>query len=380
MIIPFKIHNDINTTSSKTAEVQAMVLRENTTMRIVYVPEIVDKDENWESSIRGCFIAQRKGKNDLWENIDGVSLSELKNGEWTKFNLSNEEWLNAISYADKLKEMCLKEQDFGKIKRKQILILDENIDKTELKKLIDNLSTSSKKQDFIKELITNKEIINALMSDEQNVKQLIGKLNFNNKNEIYNSINLDMLNPKIIKDNLDNSDEKFWQNIFKKNPYYLSSIAPSILQIICDQAYMGTKSINNTGSSITDFLCQQGLGNVCIIEIKTPKTKLVKKDDYRTEVYSPSNELVSSVVQVKEQKDKFLKNFPNTKLESLRQGIIYDAADPKCYLILGNTQNLNPEQLESFNLFRNELRTVEIITYDELLLKLENLYKLLGGD
>ena len=276
--------------------------------------------------------------------------------------------------------MCLKEQDFGKIKRKQILILDENIDKTELKKLIDNLSTSSKKQDFIKELITNKEIINALMSDEQNVKQLIGKLNFNNKNEIYNSINLDMLNPKIIKDNLDNSDEKFWQNIFKKNPYYLSSIAPSILQIICDQAYMGTKSINNTGSSITDFLCQQGLGNVCIIEIKTPKTKLVKKDDYRTEVYSPSNELVSSVVQVKEQKDKFLKNFPNTKLESLRQGIIYDAADPKCYLILGNTQNLNPEQLESFNLFRNELRTVEIITYDELLLKLENLYKLLGGD
>lgn len=379
MIIPFKIHNDINTTSSKTAEVQAMVLRENTTMRIVYVPEIVDKDENWERSIRGCFIAQRKGKNDLWENIDGVSLSELKNGEWTKFNLSNEEWLNAISYADKLKEMCLKEQDFGKIKRKQILILDENIDKTELKKLIDNLSTSSKKQDFIKELITNKEIINALMSDEQNVKQLIGELNFNNKNEIYNSINLNMINPKIIKDNLDSGDEKFWQNLFKKNPYYLSSVAPSILQVICDQAYMGTKSINNTGSSITDFLCQQGLGNVCIIEIKTPKTKLIKKDDYRTEVYSPSNELVSAVVQVKEQKDKFLKNFPNTKLESLRQGIIYDAADPKCYLILGNTQNLNPEQLESFNLFRNELRTVEIITYDELLLKIENLYKLLGG-
>ena len=379
MIIPFRIHNDINTTSSKTAEVQAMVLRENTTMRIVYVPEIVDKDENWESSIRGCFIAQRKGKNDLWENIDGVSLSELKNGEWTKFNLSNEEWLNAISYANKLKEMCLKEQDFGKIKRKQILILDENIEKTELKKLIDNLSTSSKKQDFIKQLITNKEIINALMSDEQNVKQLIGELNFNNKNEIYNSINLNMINPKIIKDNLDSGDEKFWQNLFKKNPYYLSSIAPSILQVICDQAYMGTKSINNTGSSITDFLCQQGLGNVCIIEIKTPKTKLVKKDDYRTEVYSPSNELVSAVVQVKEQKDKFLKNFPNTKSESLRQGIIYDAADPKCYLILGNTQNLNPEQLESFNLFRNELRTVEIITYDELLIKLENLYKLLGG-
>ena len=84
--------------------------------------------------------------------------------------------------------MCLKEQDFEKIKRKQILILDENIDKAELKKLISNLSNSSKKQDFIKELITNKEIINTLMKDEQNVKQLVEKLNINNKNEIYNSI------------------------------------------------------------------------------------------------------------------------------------------------------------------------------------------------
>lgn len=380
MIIPFKIHNDINTTSSKTAEVQAMVLRENTTMRIVYVPEIVDKDENWESSIRGCFIAQRKGKNDLWENIDGVSLSELKNGEWTKFNLSNEEWLNAISYADKLKEMCLKEQDFGKIKRKQILILDENIDKTELKKLIDNLSTSSKKQDFIKELITNKEIINALMSDEQNVKQLIGKLNFNNKNEIYNSINLDMLNPKIIKDNLDNSDEKFWQNIFKKNPYYLSSIAPSILQIICDQAYMGTKSINNTGASIADFVYKQGIDNVCIFEIKTPKTTLIEDDKYRTNVYSPSKELISAVVQIKEQKDSFMKNYYGNKVKSAEQGVLFSAFDPKCYLILGNASKLNQPQLKSFNLFRNELRNVEIITYDELAHKIENLYNLLGGN
>ena len=81
MLKPFKVHKDINTTSPMTAEVQAMVLRENTKTRIVYIPEIVDKDENWENSIRGCIVAQRKGPNDLWENIDGVSLSKLKKGE-----------------------------------------------------------------------------------------------------------------------------------------------------------------------------------------------------------------------------------------------------------------------------------------------------------
>ena len=380
MLKPFKVHKDINTTSPKTAEVQAMVLRENTKTRIVYIPEIVDKDENWENSIRGCIVAQRKGPNDLWKNIDGVSLSKLKKGEWTKFNLSNEEWLNAISYANKLKEMCLKEQDFEKIKRKQILILDENVDKTELKKLIYNLSNSSKKQDFIKELITNKEIINALMKDEQNVKQLVEKLNIKNKNEIYNSINLDMLNPKIIKDNLDNNDENFWQRIFKKNPYYLSSIAPSILQVICDQAYMGTKSINNTGASIADFVYEQGIDNVCIFEIKTPETTLVEYDKYRTNVYSPSNELISAVVQAKEQKDSFMKSYYSNKGKSAEQGIFFSAFDPKCYLILGNACKLNETQLKSFNLFRNELRNVEIITYDELVLKIENLYNLLGGN
>ena len=87
MKIPLKIYKDINTTSPKTAEVQAMVLRENTKTRIVYIPEIVNKDKNWENSIRGCFVAQRKGQNDLWENIEGISLSKLKKGEWTKFSL-----------------------------------------------------------------------------------------------------------------------------------------------------------------------------------------------------------------------------------------------------------------------------------------------------
>ncbi len=380
MKIPLKIYKDINTTSPKTAEVQAMVLRENTKTRIVYIPEIVNKDKNWENSIRGCFVAQRKGQNDLWENIEGISLSKLKKGEWTKFSLSNEEWLNAISYANELKEMCLKEQNFEEIKRKQILILDENIDKTDLKKFIDNLSSSSKKQDFIKELITNKEIINDLMNDEQNVKQLIKNLYVNNKNEIYNSINLDMLNPKKISDNLNNSDENFWKNLFENNPYYLSSVAPSILQVISGQAYMGTKSIKNTGASIADFAYKQGIDNVCIFEIKTPETKLVEDVKYRTNVYTPSNELISAIVQVKEQKDSFMKNYYNNKVKSAEQGIFFSAFDPKCYLILGNASKLNQPQLKSFNLFRNELRNVEIITYDELALKIKNLYNLLGGN
>jgi hypothetical protein len=48
-------------------------------------------------------------------------------------------------------------------------------------------------------------------------------------------------------------------------------------------------------------------------------------------------------------------------------------------ITVSNTSELNAKQIESFNLFRNELRMVEVITYDELLSKMEILYKVLGG-
>lgn len=142
---------------------------------------------------------------------------------------------------------------------------------------------------------------------------------------------------------------------------------------------MGGKRIDNRGSSIADFVYEKGIDNVSIIEIKTPSTKIVENKKYRDNVYAPSQELTSSIVQVKEQKDSFMKDYNSIWRKSYEEGINFKAFDPKCYLIIGNTSDLDTKQLESFNLFRNELRTVEIITYDELLSKMEILYKVLGG-
>ena len=107
--------------------------------------------------------------------------------------------------------------------------------------------------------------------------------------------------------------------------------------------------------------------------------KIVEKNKYRDNVYAPSQELTLSIVQVKEQKDSLMKDYNSIWRRSYEEGINFKAFDPKCYLIIGNTSELNAKQIESFNLFRNELRIVEIITYDELLSKMEILYKVLGG-
>lgn len=379
MIIPFKINNDINSTSKVTAEVQAMVLRQNNHMRIVYVPKIIDKSDDWMTSISGCFIAQRKGINDNWEDINGISLSNLKKGEWTKFDLSSEEWLDSLAYADKLREMCVKEKNFKKIQSKQVLILDEDINKDEIKKTIDALMNCKEQKEFISELMNNSDIINKILDNKEEVNLFLKNITDDNKVNIFNAINLNLLNPKKLIDNIDNSSEQFWQNLFKENPYYLSLIAPTILQIICGQSYMGAKAIDNSGSSIADFTYKQGIDNICIIEIKTPVTKLVENDRYRENVYAPSSELVSAVVQIKEQKDSFMKEYNSIRNKSIDNDIEFRAFDPKCYLIIGNSSDLNVTQIKSLNLFRNELNSVEIITFNELIDKIKLLYKILGG-
>lgn len=379
MLVPFKINNDINSTSKVTADVQAMVLRQNNSMRIVYIPKIIDKSDDWTNSVSGCFIAQRKGINDRWEDIDGISLSNLKKGEWTKFDLSSDEWLNSLKYADKLREMCLQTKNFKQIQNKQILILDGEINKKEIKETIDTLMNCKEKNEFINELISNSNIINNLFTNKEEINLFLKNITDTNKLNFFNTISLDLLNPKIIGDNMQNSSEQFWQNLFKERSYYLSIIAPSILQIICGQSYMGSKAIDNRGSSIADFTFNQGIDNMCIIEIKTPLTSLIEKDKYRENVYTPSSELVSAIVQIKEQKDNFLKEYNSIRNKSLDKNIEFRAFDPKCYLIIGNTTNLDKSQIKSLNLFRNELKSVEVITFDELLKKIEILYEILGG-
>lgn len=61
----------------------------------------------------------------------------------------------------------------------------------------------------------------------------------------------------------------------------------------------------------------------------------------------------------------------------MKKGKNFSAYDPKSYIIIGNTKDLNSEQLESFELFRNGLKDIEIITFNELIDKLKILQEYL---
>jgi len=52
--------------------------------------------------------------------------------------------------------------------------------------------------------------------------------------------------------------------------------------------------------------------------------------------------------------------------------------DPKCLLIVGNiTDGLKEDELKSFELFRSDLKSVEIISFDELFAKVSLLIQML---
>lgn len=382
MIIPFKLNFDINATSNKTAVAEALVLRENLVNRIVFIPKIVDKGNDWVENISGSFIVQRKSRNGLWKNVEGINLSQLKQGEWTKFDISSKEIIDALKYCDELQKMCSREKNLSSITNKQVLILDDNIEKNDILNIVERLNNEDDKIGLVRDILEKndswKEIF-SLFCDDANKDKLfkaINELSNNDKESIVTEINIDRINPAIIKRSLDNNDESYWQDLFKNNPYFISFTIPSMLHLICDQPYLGGKGIDNTGGTIADFIYSNNIDNVAIIEIKTPMTKLLSSQ-YRDNIYPPSKELTGAIVQVKKQRELFMKSYDVVRSKSSNSGINYTATIPKSYLIIGKTEGLNPDEIASFNLFRNELRDVEILTFDELYQKLELIYDIL---
>lgn len=113
-----------------------------------------------------------------------------------------------------------------------------------------------------------------------------------------------------------------------------------------------------------------------IVEIKTPKTKVIGAH-YRTNTYSISPELTGAIVQTLNYKIEIQRDFHRLLYESTGK---FEVLEPTCFVICGNMQEeiLDKKQLRSFELFRNTLNNLVVITYDELFAKLEMIKELVS--
>jgi Domain of unknown function (DUF4263) len=171
------------------------------------------------------------------------------------------------------------------------------------------------------------------------------------------------------KANVENGDEAFWQEFLTANSYALSQIFSVPVVFIKGNAYVGGMNIDRQDARLVDFLLStESSCEAVIIEIKTPITKLLGAP-YRG-VHRPSADLAGAVVQVSDYRSEL-----GSSLHQVLKGTghAFDGVSPKCILIVGNggLELDAQDKRKSFELFRGQLKDVEIVTYDELFRKAE---------
>ena len=167
------------------------------------------------------------------------------------------------------------------------------------------------------------------------------------------------------------SKESEWQQFFEGNPFILNMAFGYPIVVVQERASVGGRAFSRRGEKFTDFLVKNSMtNNAAIVEIKTPAAKLLNAKAYRGELFVPSIELSGGINQALDQKHQFERQIVHLK-DNIR-GHELETYAIQCCLIIGRV----PEEdgmLRSFELFRNNSKDVEIITFDELGAKLRSL-------
>ena len=176
--------------------------------------------------------------------------------------------------------------------------------------------------------------------------------------------------------NSDNPDEEFWQQLLGANSFLLEQVFSWPVTIVKGKAYVGGKSVLNTGGGIVDFLVKNQITcNAGVVEIKTPDTPLLGSL-YRSQIYNISEELSGGVQQIANYRNSLQLEF-NALAHSLPR---LSAFAPRCVVLIGNATTEfagDSNKTKAFELYRSNMTGVTIVTFDELFQKTRDLVELL---
>jgi len=231
-------------------------------------------------------------------------------------------------------------------------------------------------------LILIKDVIEWVFKEEnpQVIVEKLQELNIESLQEITSVAGIIQLNKllEIWEDNKTNNDEEFWQITISSFSWIISQLFSTPVIIYEEKAYCGGKFVDNKGGNLVDFLYKSNLtSSVALIEIKTPCTALVG-NAYR-QTFSMSDELSGAVGQILNYKHSIQKHYIGLIAEN-KNSEPFEVINPKSLLIVGClTQQFEnaKDKLDAFELYRQNLKDVTIVTYDELIEKVKILKYLL---
>lgn len=341
---------ETTSTSAETMAVSPIVLRETKTTRLVFYPIWVEESSN---PLRGGFRFQRKGPNDIWDDIEALPLTKLHKNEEYKLNLKGEEIGFLLSELDDIQKIL---SEYGHVPGKRSINLTEQ----------------------------NAEGIFLQISDVNNKEWIIKQLKqlessqFETLGSVIGSARLSSV-IETVETNLTNADEDFWQKFFENHPWILHQVFAHPVVYLQGETYLGgknTKGRNGQGGVVTDYLMQSGSNNsFAVVEMKPPTCKLVGSL-YRGErdgtgdniVYAMHGDLTGGIVQMENQIRVAVKYFRSQIIEDYPD---LNRLDPAGVLIVGQYSSLNVMQKRSFDLFRKSLGKNSVFTYDDILTKLK---------
>ena len=247
--------------------------------------------------------------------------------------------------------------------------------------LLDELLISiDEKEKF---LLKNPELVQDIVENKLTKSDVVALAYRKKQLEMFDKLLSDEIYFEIIKNEWEKrGPEAVWQQYFENNPWifgyglhyiYLSKLDDKKLE----QVVAGF-SISQGGKRVDGLMKTRGLiSSLCFIEIKTHKTNLLHNAKaYRSESWRISDELGGSISQIQKTVQKAVKDI-QTKIEfetdfgepTGETAFLYQ---PKSFVVVGSlnefmTENgINEQKFSSFELFRRNITSPEIITFDEL--------------
>jgi hypothetical protein len=369
---------ETRSTSPQTAECNAIVLRQTDHVRLVFVPVLVDNPYASEACVRGQFLYQRKLKNDQWAPVVATPLSGLKSGEGYKLELHSAELLKLLHELGplyrlyrqhgiqkgrttfvRLEASLARFLALGETDLMSFLESHREDATTTLLKLVKWLASSSNGGEVASRLA-------ALAQDElPSLMALLGLASVKDAVRYW-------------RKNDTNASEEFWQQAFTDRTYVLNQIFAYPVVIIRAKAYVGGKQVSNREGNVVDFLASvESTDAAVLLEIKTPETRLLAPE-YRNNVFPLSGELTGAIAQVLRYRQSLMREFNNLMAGQLKPLTL---GEPRCVIVAGRSDKelVTSSMRESFELQRERIHGLTIITYDELFKRLERLVELGEG-
>lgn len=247
-------------------------------------------------------------------------------------------------------------------------------DKQTKKLIIDNFELI---QNALENSVTTSDLINYGFRKGQ--VEIFDNLLY--KENYFKEYKQELIEKQILK--IDSGDESVWQKFFEKNTWILGYGLEYLFNTELDgkklEQVTSGANFNSSGKRIDGLLKSQGaINSLCFCELKLSSDNLLKqvKNSYRPESWQISDSLSGAIAQVQRTIQKAIFDI-KTKTEIIdNQGDLTGEElylyNPKGFILIGNQnefikdEKINPIKYSSFEMFRKNLKNIEILTYDEL--------------